>query len=93
MNLQNLPFQRWLRRTAVALLQADRPVPPRSEAEVEAEMVANYRWNFTANLFDGAAFWFGMSFISSSTIVPLFVSKLTPSPLAIGLVAVIASGG
>jgi MFS family permease len=93
MNLNLSPFQRWLRRKCVALLQADRPVPPRSEAEVEAEMAANYRWNFTANLFDGAAFWFGMSFISSSTIVPLFVSKLTPSRLAIGLVAVIASGG
>ncbi len=72
------------------LLQADRPVPPRTEAEITAEMEQNYPWNFTVTLLDGASFWFGLSFISSSTIVPLFVSKLSDSPLPIGLVAVIA---
>jgi MFS family permease len=92
MNLHLLPLQRWLRRTAVVLLQADKPAPTRTDDEIAVEVARNYRWNFAANLLDGTAFWFGMSFISSSTIVPLFVSKLTPSPLAIGLVAVIASG-
>ena len=75
------------------LLQADRPVPRRSDAEVAAEMARNYRWNFATNLSDGAAFWFGASFISASTIVPLFISKLTTSPLPVGLAAVVAQGG
>jgi MFS family permease len=74
------------------LLQVDRPVPARSTTEIEVETERNYRWNFAVNLLDGTAFWFGLSLISSSTIVPLFISKLTPSPLALGLAAVIAQG-
>lgn len=82
-----------LRRIWTALLQADRPIPPRTDQEIVAEVEGNYRWNFTANLLDTVAFWFGLSFISASTVIPLFVSKLTTSPLAIGLVAVIAQAG
>jgi MFS family permease len=74
------------------LLQLDRPVPPRSEAEVTAERDRNYRWNFAVNMGDVANFWIGLSFISSATIVPLYISKLTDSALAIGLAAVIARG-
>ncbi len=72
------------------LLQLDKPVPQRTEAEVTAERDQNYRWNFSVNLMDVASFWFGLSFISSTTIVPLYISKLTDSTIAIGLVAVIA---
>ena len=72
------------------LLQLDRPVPPRSDAQIAAEQARNYRWNFTFNLLDGAFFWFGLSFISDSTIVPLFISKLTDSPLPLGIAAVIS---
>ena len=53
----------------------------------------NYRWNFTFNLLDGAFYWFGSSFISATTIFPLFISKLTPSLIPIGLVSVITSAG
>ena len=74
------------------LLQVDQPVPTRNEAQVEAEIERNYRWNYWVNLLDGATFWFGASFISSATIVPLFVSKLSDSPVAIGVTAVIAQG-
>ena len=80
--------QRWLRW----LLQIDRPVPLASQTERDQEIARNYRWNFTVNVADGAFFWFGASFISSATIVPLFISKLTPNPFFIGLVAVIAQG-
>jgi MFS family permease len=83
----------WWRRTAAALLQLDRVVEPRSDDEIAQEVEQNYRWNLTANLLDGTAFWFGLSFISSSTIVPLFISKLTSSQIPIGLAAVIAQGG
>lgn len=72
------------------LLQLDRPVLPRSESEIAAEVEQNYRWNFTVNLLDGIIFWFGMSFASATTIVPLFISKLSLNPLLIGLVAVVA---
>jgi MFS family permease len=74
------------------LLQLDRPVPERSEAEVSAERDRNYRWNFTVNLLDVSSFWIGLSFISAATIIPLYISKLTDSALAIALVAVIARG-
>jgi MFS family permease len=72
------------------ILQLDRPVPERTEAELAAEVERDYRWNFAVNLGDITWFWFGLSFISSATIVPLFISKLTDSKLAIGLAAVIA---
>jgi len=72
------------------LLQLDRPVPQLSDAELAATVERTYPWNFAVNLLDGATFWFGLSFMSSTTIVPLYISKLTDSQLAIGLVAVIA---
>ena len=75
------------------LLRVDLPVPETTDAEFDAEVQRNYRWNFTVNLLDVASFWIGLSFISSATIVPLYVSKLTSSQLAIGLVAIIAGSG
>ena len=72
------------------MLELHKPVPERSEAQIAAEVQHNYRWNFSVNLLDGAFFWFGASFMSSATILPLFVSKLTTSALAIGLLAVFA---
>lgn len=75
------------------LLQLDRPVPPRSDDEIAAEVEHNYPWNYAVNLLDGIFFMLGASFISSSTILPLFLSKLTTNPLAFGLLAVIAQAG
>jgi MFS family permease len=75
------------------LLQTDRPAPPRSEEQIAFEVERNYRWNFGVNLLDNASFMFGFSFISATTIVPLFISKLTTSPLPIGIAAVIAQSG
>ena len=63
------------------LLQVEPPVPLRDEADVTAEMNRNYRWNFVVNVLDGSAFMLGMSFISATTIVPLFLSKLSDSPI------------
>ena len=91
MSRTRLP-ERYLRHAAAALLQSDRPVARRGDEEIAAEVERNYRWNFAVNLLDGAFFWFGLSFISSSTIIPLFVSKLTDSALLIGLIAMIGQG-
>ncbi len=76
-----------LRRQAVLrwLLRMNQHPPARSDAEVEAEARQNYRWNFTFSMLDGAFFWLGASFISATTILPLFVSKLTDNPLPIAL--------
>jgi MFS family permease len=84
------PAQHCFRKVAATLLQSNRPVPVRSDAELAAEVKRNYSWNFAVNLLEATAFLFGLSFLSSSTILPLFVSKLTDSPFPIGLVAVIA---
>ena len=67
------------------LLELNKPAYDRTEEELVLEAQANYRWNFAVNLGDGAAFWFGLSFISSATILPLFVSKLTTDPFWICL--------
>lgn len=75
------------------LLQLDVPVCERTDDEINAEVERNYQWNFTVNFLDGVIFWFGNSFVSSATLVPLFVSKLTMAPLIIGLVAVVAQSG
>ncbi len=88
-NAHNTRFTRVLRR----LLQADQPVPSRSAEDVAAERERNYHWNYTVNLLDATTFWFGLSFISASTIVPLFISKLTTSALPVGLAAVVSQGG
>jgi MFS family permease len=53
----------------------------------------NYRWNFVVNALDGASFWFGMSFISSTIILPLYVSHFTNNPLLIGLIPFLATAG
>lgn len=71
------------------LLQLDQPVPARTEAEVQSEINRNYGWNFSFGLLDGAFFWFGASFISATTILPLFVSKLTTNPLIIALLPIL----
>lgn len=75
------------------LLRVDTPAPQHSDVEFDAEVQRHYRWNFAFNLLDVASFGIGLSFVSSATIVPLYVSKLTSSALAIGLVAVIAGSG
>lgn len=75
------------------LIQLDRPVPPRSDDEIAAEVERNYAWNYAVNLLDGVWFMLGASFISATTILPLFLSKLTSNPLAFGILAVIAQAG
>ncbi|RLT35725.1 MAG: MFS transporter [Chloroflexi bacterium] len=72
------------------LLRLDNPLPARTDAELETERDEQYVWNYTVNLLDGVFFWFGLSFISATTILPLFVSKLSDSPILIALLAVLA---
>jgi MFS family permease len=64
-----------------------------STPEVAQQIERNYRWNFLVNTLDGASFGFGMSFFSSTIILPLFVSHFTNSPLTIGLISFLGWGG
>ncbi len=59
----------------------------------EAEVERHYRHNYIVNFLDGTFFWFGASFIATRTILPLYVSHLTDSKLAIGLLSMIAATG
>jgi MFS family permease len=59
----------------------------------EGQIKRDYRWNFAINALDGASFWFGMSFISSTIILPLYVSHFTTSPLLIGLIPLFSTSG
>lgn len=59
------------------------------EPSHEQQVQQNLRWNFTVNVLDGGSFWFGISFSSVVTVLPLFVSQLTDSTLAIGLIPAI----
>ncbi|MCB0024532.1 MAG: MFS transporter [Caldilinea sp.] len=72
------------------LLEIDKPITPLSNEELEAQARQDYRWNFTMNLLDGAFFWFSLSFISATTILPLFISKLTTAPVWFALLAVLS---
>ena len=62
-------------------------------SDVQQQIERNYRWNFVVNSLDGASFWFGMSFFSSTIILPLFVSHFTDNPLFIGLISFLGWGG
>jgi MFS family permease len=52
-----------------------------------------YRWNFTVMGLDYSLFLLGLSFASVYGVLPLFVHHLTPSNLALGLIAAVRSGG
>jgi MFS family permease len=53
----------------------------------------NVRFNVTVNIMDGAFFGAGLGFASFTTVIPLFVSLLTNSPIIIGLALAIHSLG
>ncbi|NLF63159.1 MAG: MFS transporter [Chloroflexi bacterium] len=83
----------WTWRLLRRLVRADLPADRVTDAEVEAQRDRDYRWNFTVNLLDGAAFWFGTSFASASTILPLFISKLSDATWPLAAIAVLGQGG
>ncbi len=75
------------------LLDLDRPLPAMTDAELDAFVQRNLRWNLVVNVLDGMTFWFGLSFASSTTILPLFVTKLADSPALLTLLAILSQSG
>jgi MFS family permease len=64
-----------------------------SASSVQQRIEQDFRWNFLVNALDGASFWFGMSFISSTIILPLYASHFTSSPLLIGFIPFLGTAG
>jgi MFS family permease len=58
-----------------------------ARASTDPTAPANLRWNFTVNLIDIAFITLGISLVSRDTVLPVLVSTLTDSNLAIGLIA------
>jgi len=57
------------------------------------DVVKYFKRNFFANLMD-AGFWFlGDSFVAAYTILPVFISTLTDSPILIGLIPALEGAG
>ena len=48
-------------------------------------------WNFTVNVLDNMFYALAISLVSQETIMPLLVSRLTDSPIAVGLIPAIFS--
>mgnify|MGYP001027958455 CR=1 FL=1 len=53
----------------------------------DGKLLQNYRRNFFLLVCDFALFGFGMSFVSMVTILPVFVSSLTTSSVAVGMIS------
>ena len=58
-------------------------------AEIRPEIMKSLKRNIFANLLDGGFFGLALGFSSFITVLPLFVSTLTDSPILIGLIPAI----
>ncbi len=63
------------------------------EDHIQTEIDQNYKHNFLVNVLDGTFFWFGASFFATRTIAPLFLSYLTDSTFAFGILSTVVSMG
>lgn len=64
-----------------------------TQSAISADAQKNTTWNFNVNLIDVIFITFGFSLISRETVMPVLVSTLTDSKLAIGLIPAIWAGG
>src|SRR5262245_21090495 len=61
--------------------------------QLEQQVERNLPWNFSVNLIDITFITLGLSLISRETVMPLLVSQMTDSKIAIGLIPAIYSLG
>jgi len=57
------------------------------------EVVKHLRRNFFTNILDAGFWFFGDSFVAAHTILPVFMSTLTDSPILIGLIPALDGAG
>ena len=65
---------------------------PNAQA-LNPEVVKHFRRNFFANIMDAGFWFFGDSFVAAYTILPVFMSTLTDSPILIGLIPALEGAG
>lgn len=66
---------------------------PATLSAAEAGPDRHFRRNFLVNAGDGILWLFGESFVSLNAILPVYASRLTTSPLIIGLIPALADAG
>jgi MFS family permease len=66
-------------------------LPP--DLNLQPEVAHKFRHNILVNGADSVAWLLGDSFLSASTILPVFASKLLDSPLLIGLIPALLNAG
>jgi MFS family permease len=64
-----------------------------SDTSFEQQVERDFRWNFSVNLLDISFIMLGLSLVSRDTVIPLLMSKLTTSPVVIGLMSAVYSLG
>lgn len=74
-------------------MQAQLTAAQLAQAAAEEESARHYRRNFTAGLIHGVFFQAAAAFGSIYTVLPSFVALLTPSTVAVGLMAAIQDAG
>ncbi len=57
------------------------------------DVVKYFKRNFFANVMDAGFWFFGDSFVAAYTIMPVFMSTLTDSPILIGLIPALEGAG
>jgi MFS family permease len=63
------------------------------DKDAQRQVEKDLPWNFTVNLLDVSFYTIGVNLVARQTILPLLVSQLTASRLAIGLIPAIDSLG
>lgn len=61
--------------------------------DLQQQIEKNLKHNYIVNFADGALFAFSSSFRAPRTILPLFISQLTDSPVVFGILSAIVSTG
>ncbi|MFH2040218.1 MAG: MFS transporter [Chloroflexota bacterium] len=61
--------------------------------DLHPDVVKHFKRNFFVNLMDSGFWFFGDSFVAAYTIMPVFMSTLTDSPLLIGLIPALEGAG
>ena len=63
------------------------------DSDIHPEVIHHFRRNFFVNVLDAGFWFFGDSFAAAYTIMPVFLSTLTDSPIFIGLIPALEAIG
>lgn len=68
-------------------------VPLTTQSDISKEINKNYKHNFVVNFLATTVIWFGISFIAHSTILPVYIAKLTNKEFIIAYLSMIIATG